>query len=39
MEVQLLQKLSSYKTKIFRTDEDGTIILTSDGKSIKKHKN
>lgn len=34
-----LKKLYSYKTKIFRTDEDGTIILTSDGKSIKKHKN
>ena len=36
---ETLKKLSSYKTKIFRTDEDGTIILTSDGKSIKKHKN
>ncbi|MBO3372646.1 ComEC/Rec2 family competence protein [Clostridium perfringens] len=36
---ETLKKLSSYKTKVFRTDEDGTIILTSDGKSIKKHKN
>lgn len=36
---EILKKLYSYKTKIFRTDEDGTIILTSDGKSIKRHKN
>ncbi len=32
---ETLKKLSYYKTKIFRTDEDGTIILTSDGKYIK----
>ena len=36
---ETLKKLSFYKTKIFRTDEDGTIILTSNGKSIKRHKN
>lgn len=36
---QILKKLSDNKSKIFRTDEDGTIILTSDGTSIKRHKN
>lgn len=36
---QVLKKLSDNKSKIFRTDEDGTIILTSDGNSIKRHKN
>ncbi|ELC8441538.1 MBL fold metallo-hydrolase [Clostridium perfringens] len=36
---QILNKLLDNKIKIFRTDEDGTIILSSDGKSIKKHKN
>ena len=35
---ETLKKLSSYKTKIFRTDEYRTIILTSDGNSIKKHR-
>ena len=36
---QILNKLLDNKIKIFRTDEDGTIILSSDGKSIKRHKN
>lgn len=36
---QILKKLSDNKSEIFRTDEDGTIILTSDGNSIKRHKN
>lgn len=36
---ETLNKLSDLNTKIFRTDEDGTIILTSNGKSIKKYKN
>lgn len=36
---QVLKKLSDNKSEIFRTDEDGTIILTSDGSSIKRHKN
>jgi len=30
----VLDKLNALGTKIYRTDEDGTIILTSDGENI-----
>ncbi|SHJ60587.1 competence protein ComEC [Hathewaya proteolytica DSM 3090] len=33
---ETLQKLISSKTKVFRTDVDGTILLISDGNIIKK---
>lgn len=34
---QTLAKLKNKKIKIYRTDVDGSIVLTSDGKSIAKH--
>lgn len=35
---QVLNNLKEVKSKIYRTDLDGTIILTSDGKNIKINK-
>lgn len=36
---ETLKKLSNLKSKIFKTYEDGNIILSSNGNFIKKHKN
>lgn len=33
--VETMDKLKKRNIKVFRTDEDGTIVITSDGKTIK----
>lgn len=33
--IQTMDKLKKNKIKVYRTDEDGTIVMTSDGKTIK----
>lgn len=32
---EILNRLKNLKTQIYRTDEDGTILITSDGNKCK----